>query len=97
MKYIFIGIIVVLVLLVGLIITRMVDSEYEKEIEKWVSDRGETLVKCERHLFDTGPYFVSKNLHIFRVETNKSIYWFRYGFLYENIEQETNDGYIVIK
>ena len=97
MKYILIGIVVIVIAFIAIGITNAIDAEYEREINKWVTDRGETLVKCERHHFDTGPYFVSKNLHIFRVETDKSIYWFRYGLFYENIEQEVNGTYKVIK
>ena len=85
------------IFIVAIAIIACINSGYEKEIKEWAAKNNEKVETIERCFFHIGPYYISKNCYIYRVETNTGVYWFRYGLFYDDIEKETLHGYIKIR
>lgn len=79
----FIGIIAIALLLYGCMY-----SSDTKEMTAWVSDRGDTVTNIDQRTWNTGPYFLTKNYRIYKVDTKKTTYWFRYGLFSPDIYKE---------
>jgi hypothetical protein len=85
-------VIVTVLLLISLIIWGLMDNR-DTAIRTFVASKGEKVVDIDAKWIHTGPFWATKNTTIYRVETDKSIYWFRFG-LWKTIKQEVNGKYI---
>jgi len=92
------GVIIILVIIVlGLWCYNQTINNDENEIREWVSKRGETTTNVDLRTFHTGPYYITKNYRIFKVDTDKNVYWFRFGWFSPDIYKETNGDYTEVK
>lgn len=66
------------------------------EIRQWVTQRGEVLQDIDQHFFTTGPYWYVKGARIYRVTTDRNVYWFRYNFG-RKIRREYGDAYEMVE
>jgi hypothetical protein len=68
-------------------------QENQENIKRWVNGRGEMVISVEQKFFLIGPYMVAKNYNIFKVVSDKNIYWFRFfGTFGRTIYQENSNG-----
>lgn len=85
--------IVLILVLIAIPITCSKFSSEHKDIEKWVSDRGDTATNIEFRGWNIGPYWHDKNASVYHVDTVKSnIYWFKYTIFGRKVYIETNPG-----
>jgi hypothetical protein len=88
----------VVIFIVAVLILAAINVSYETEIKEWATENGKKVESIERCHFLTGPYYVSKSCHIYKVKANDGVYWFRYGLFYDDIEKEKSDGdYVKIR
>jgi len=81
------AVIVVIALLIVFIILPMVDSSDRKSINKWATTNNHVVSAIDRHHFNTGPFWHSKNCRIYKVQTEDGIFWFRFGLFGADIEK----------
>lgn len=93
MKYLVGGTLLVSFLFFIVMITNGIDNSYRKDIQEWVSKRNEKVISIEQTFLYNGPYIITKNTNIYKVKTDKGVYWFRFGFLYNDIEMVYNGEY----
>ncbi len=87
----------IIAITIALLILVAYSDVYEKETKQWCKENSVTIISIERCVFNTGPFIVSENCHIYQVKTNRGEYWFRYGLFYSDIEKKTNSGYVKIR
>ena len=86
-------IVVILAILLGVLITSsQIDSD-NVNIASWVKSQDEVVKDIERRYYSVGPFWPdTKNIRHYRVETDKSTYWFQYSIFGRTIEEETEPG-----
>jgi len=83
--------IIILLVTSGVIIASCrIDSD-KIDIASWVESQDEVVKDIEIRTFSTGPYWPKKDYRFYRVETDKSTYWFQYGWS-RSIEEEKEPG-----
>lgn len=90
-----------IIIVLGLAILAL-DVEYKsnkKDVLNWISSNGERVVTFDnRGLFDSGPYWFTKNTTYYKVVTDKhNVYWFKYNLFGREIQKEIPSGYEVIE
>lgn len=71
-------------------------SSHEKELRAWAAARGEVVKVVEIRSFNIGPYLLIKGNTHFYLETDKGVYWIKYGFG-RTIKREVNGKYETIE
>lgn len=70
-----------------------------RDINSWVTSKGDSIVSIEQKYWSIGPYWVSKNRRIYQVFTSdKHEYWFRMGnFFRDDVEEKVAGGYNILQ
>jgi hypothetical protein len=89
-------VVAILAIIVLCLISWGISSSRDSTMENFVAARGETIVESDYRWVHTGPFLGGKNISIYRVETDKSVYWFRFG-LWTSIKKEVNGEYIDVE
>ena len=87
----------VLAIIAALLIVVAICSNHEKEIKEWVAQRGETCLEVKASIFSNGPFIYLKNARVYRVTTDKGVYWFRFCFTREIYREIAEDDYTQIE
>lgn len=78
MKHIELGVIIAIIIILCCYAGCRIDSD-KNEAAQWVATRGEIAERIDYKNWFLGPYWHNKSLRVYRVKTNKNIYWIRYG------------------
>jgi len=82
------AVVVVVFLLLALIILPAQESSDRKEINTWAATNKHVVSSIDRHHFDIGPFWHSKNCRIYKVQVEDGkTFWFRFGFWGTDIEE----------
>jgi len=49
-------------------------------IRQWAADKHIKVKTCERRIFNTGPYYITRDFRIYWADTSEGVYWFRFGW-----------------
>lgn len=67
-------------------------------INTWVENRHEVVQNVDYCPFLTGPFFPVKNARVYKVTTDKHVYWMRYGWPFGvNTYIENSGNYIPVE
>ena len=70
-----------------------------KDIVAWAQERDLHVQQVDRRYFrlNRGPYQLARNSRVYRVETDKGVYWFKYSTGRLSIFREYNGLYMRIE
>jgi hypothetical protein len=68
-------------------------SSDSKDINTWVTSSGDIVTNIDQRTWNTGPYFLTKNYRIYKVDTKQTTYWFRFGFFSPDIYKEDSPNH----
>lgn len=77
-------------LLIAWPVTTWLTNSHTNSITSWVQARGETVREIDCRYVNIGPYYYMKNARVYRVETEKNVYWFRFGLWTPSVYLETS-------
>jgi hypothetical protein len=86
---------IIIFVLIGFAIfaTSFIVNSDNSDINEFVASRKEKLISSEMRIFEQGPYWCIKNTRVYRVQTDKNIYWLRYGWPLDDQYVEINGQY----
>lgn len=89
MRVISIAVLFIAILCIVYIIHTYTIADDKREIHEWASNKTIKVLTIEEKYFDLGPfYYKCKHERLYKVDTDKGTYWFRFGLLSPDIEKE---------
>jgi hypothetical protein len=87
-------IIVMAVLLLSMLLTKAVEKADIEKIRHWIKQRGGEVKDIEQRFLRLGPFLArTPASRVYRVNTNKGAYWFRFGFGHRIYQQKSAGDY----
>ena len=87
---------VMIIMVGGLVffwVTSREDSANHKDINTWAQEHNLTVQHVDHRYLSHGPYQLSKKSSIYRVETDKGVYWFKYNPGRSSVVRENSGEY----
>lgn len=86
-------VIVVIIIILCFSFGYLVSNNQENRIITFVSSKNEKMVSMDLKQLDLGPFFYMKNAWVYKVVTDKNVYWIRFYFSTQVYRELPNNRY----